>query len=318
MSILAFGGEMGFFVPSDSGVYEDALDGAHDPAFARGSTISFTQLSYAESIHVGAQTDFWFLGDYKHRIGSNDPIWWGVNSAGTEVVRIYFTGSLTTGTIQIQYLLAGVWTNYGSAITVNWSTTQTIALHIDVTNGTIDLYIAGTNRISASGSLAGISDIAYVRCGSCGESRWSQCVLATESLIGFRVGTIVMTGQGGTHTFATGGFANIDEFRYSDADFDNSDTANQVELFTGTPVPTFTGYKIKALAVTARARKSGSGPAQIQLALKSAGTTYFSATKSLDVAYGAVANVWTTNPATSAAFLSSEIAALEYGVKSIT
>jgi hypothetical protein len=56
----------------------------------------------------------------------------------------------------------------------------------------------------------------------------------------------------------------------------------------------------------------------LQLALRSAGTTYFSATKALDFGYGAFGNVWETNPATSAAFLSSEIAALEYGVKSIT
>lgn len=317
MSILAFGGEMGFFIPSDSGVIEDALDSAHDSAFARGSTGSFTQLSYGETVHVGAQTDFWFGGDYKHRIGSPGDYLNFINSAGTAVVRLYMSGSLTTFTLQPQYLLSSVWTNLGTAITINQSTRQTYDIHVDVTNGTFDLYLAGTNRISASVTLSGISDIAYVRCGSCAESRWSQVVMATESTIGFRVGTIVMTGQGTTHTFATGGFANIDELAYSDADFINSDTAAQVELFTGTPVPTFTGYKIRALAVTARAKKGGSGPTQIQLALRSAGTTYFSASKSLDVAYGAFCNVWETNPATSAAFLSTEISALEYGVKSI-
>ena len=167
MSILFAGGEVEAFYPSDNGIFEDTADSSYDPAFARCAIVSYTQLSYAETVHLGGKSDLWFRADYKHRLGTNNPILTFVNSSNVEVVRLYFTGTTTSGTIQIQYLLTGVWTNYGSPITLNFSTRQTLDVHIDVTNGTIDLYVSNTLRISASGSLAGITDVSYARLGSC-------------------------------------------------------------------------------------------------------------------------------------------------------
>jgi hypothetical protein len=318
VTILAFGGEMGWCVPSDSSVAESSLAAGYDSAFARGSVLVNTNLSYAESIHISAQTDFWFHCECYPTSNVNNLYYLKfVNSADTEVVRLKASGTITSWTIQPQYLLLGTWTNIGTPITINHTERQTYDIHIDITNGTLNLYLAGTNRISASATLSGISDISYVRTASNNATRWSQCVMADEPTIGWRLGTIYMTGQGATHTFTTGGFGNIDELVYSDADFINSDTANQVELFTGTAIPNFSGYVIRAVGVYARARRNTGGPQNIQLALKSGATTYFSSTKSLDFAYGAVGNVWETDPATSVAWVSTAISSLQFGVKSI-
>jgi hypothetical protein len=184
--------------------------------------------------------------------------------------------------------------------------------------------MSGTLRITASVNLSTLTGIAKVRAwginrGINGPVDYTQFVLATETTIGMRVGTIYMSGQGVTHTFDTGGYANIDELVYSDADFVQSGTAGQIELFTGTPVPSFTGYSIRALALTARAKSDGSAPAHFRFQLRSGGVTYDNGSDlALDFGYGNYCAVWETNPATSAAFQPSEISALQYGVKSVT
>lgn len=335
MSILAFGGEMGFFVPSDSNVIEATSSlstvPAYNSAFARCYTGSSGATAYALTPTVSGQTDFWFHFDVTQSgISSTSTLSTLIELLdGSGVARLRLVtdweSSGSTAVWQMEYLNGAVWTSLGS-FTANPDTLQTVDIHVvcNTASGSANLYLSGTQRIgSGTVNLSSITSITQgklwgKKAGLNCIAAYSQVIMASESTIGMKVGTIVMTGQGSTHTFTSGGFANIDETAYSDADEIHSDTATQVELFTGTPVPSFTGYTIRALGIYARAKKSGTGPAQMQLALRSAGTTYFSATQALDFGYGAIGNAWATNPATSAAFLSSEIAALEYGVKSIT
>lgn len=330
MSILALGGEMGFFVPSDSSAIEESSSGQFNPSFARGYSKCDGDSSYLQGPAISAQANFWLHVDLSlQTILSDSPTFKTAftlkDALGTEFVRLRTTGAASSSaTWKVEYWNGSAWTSVGEFDAP--SVLQTVDVHVisNTASGSINLYLSGTQRIGSGtinlAAYAGVAQfIGYGRTyGLAFGTRFSQVIYADESTIGMRVGTLVMTGQGSTHTFTVGGFANIDELVYSDADEINSATAAQVELFTGTPVPSFTGYTIRALAIYARAKKSGSGPAQMQLALRSAGTTYFSATKALDFAYGQIGNVWETNPATSAAFQSSEIAALEYGVKSIT
>jgi hypothetical protein len=103
---------------------------------------------------------------------------------------------------------------------------------------------------------------------------------------------------------------------YSDLDFINSGTANQVSTFA-INAPTLTGYVVQAVAVTARANRGSGGPQNLKLVLRSAGTDYLGSTKSLDVGYGAFVEIWETDPATSAAWVNTAISTLQPGVKSI-
>jgi hypothetical protein len=317
MTILFAGGEIGALIPSDSAAFESASDGTFNSAFARCSTLINSQLSYADTPDVGSQTDIWFHGEIRHtNVFSPGRYLAFLNSSGTEVFRLTLSGGLTSTTIKMQYLLAGVWTDIGSSITINSSTRQEYDIHVDVTNGTADLYLAGNKRIAGSATLTGITDIAQARLGGCNQAYWSQIIVADESTIGWRLTTVPATSAGAT-TDWTGTYAEIDEITYSDADFINSATANQVELFAhGTVVPS--GYKVRGVAVTARAKKGSTGPANLQLALRSGGTVYVSSSNALDEGYGAFCNIWETDPATSADFTTSAITALQFGVKSIT
>lgn len=329
MSILAFGGEMGFFIPSDANAIEQTTQGVYDNGFARCATSAKTSSSYLTSPVVTPQTsEFWLHFDIDQEVPLSD-------SGFIALVQIYDQTGASRIILNSTYSVAGASTwrlNYwdgaafqavGDCIAPS-NANQTIDIHVSGINGAsgrLDLYMSGTQRIGSSViDLSGIDDLAQASFGGRGvaNTNWySQCILANESTIGKKVGTIVMTGNGASTSFA-GDYTGIDETVFSDGDEINSATANEVELYTGTPVPSFTGYTIRALAIFARAKKSGSGPAQMQLALRSAGTTYFSSTKALDFGYGAIGAVWETNPATSAAFLSSEISALQYGAKSIT
>lgn len=329
MSILAFGGEMGFFVPSDAKATEDATAGGFDSSFARCATEVGNGASYAETPDIAAQTDVWFHAEGIYTggvVNVTTTIFEWLNASGLARVRMVWARSSGVETLYLQYWNGLAWVDAGTPFTLDFDVRQNIDLHavVNSASGSLDLYVEGTQRMSSGAiDLSGIASLKKVHCTGMGTSvdrpfSWSQIIIATETTIGMRVGTIVMTGQGATHTFTTGGFGNIDETIHNDAGLWNSATNDQVELCTGTPVPSFTGYVIRAIGIYARAKKSGSGPAQMQLALRSAGTTYFSATKALDFAYGAIGNVWETNPATGVAFLGSAIASLEYGVKSIT
>jgi hypothetical protein len=334
VSILAFGGEMGFFIPSDASSIETTADvGSTQPynsSFARCGSKAHGPAAYLESTAVAAQADLWTHFDIVQSAATPSStivkLVEFIDGGGIERVRL--TGSYlnTGGTWQMERWTGSAWVSVGNFVASS-SVLQTIDIHIvsNTASGSIKLYVAGTKRIdSGTVDLSAFSGITKIRCwgvtrGISSDIGYSQIVLASESTVGMRVGTIVMTGQGNTHSFDTGGFANIDETVYSDADFIQSGTAAQIEQFTGTAVPSFTGYSIRALALTARAKTSGSAPTKMRFSLRSAGTDYLSGSDiTLDAGYGAFCAVWETNPATSAAFLSSEIAALQYGVKSVT
>jgi len=151
------------------------------------------------------------------------------------------------------------------------------------------------------------------------EEYWfSEVVVADESTVGWRVATLAPTGVGTTGAW-TGLWSDVDEVIADDTDFIDSDTANQVETFaTGNLSVAASAMEVVALVVNARVRKGSSGPAQVQLAVNSGVTDYFSATMALDPGFIPIQNIWETDPDTAAPWTVSGVDAVEIGVKSIT
>lgn len=333
MSILAFGGEMGFFLPSDSNSLEATSSGKYNGSFARCTTAIFGGSAYSDSPAITAQSNFWLHCDVFQDSGvtsltTQSPIIELLDSGGISVLRLTcsWLSSGSSGTWQIEHWNGTSWTALGNC-TAAPGALQTIDIHVvsNTASGSMDFYMAGTKRI-ASGTLNLSTTTGITKVRTWGTTRgirndtWvSQMVLASESTIGMCVGTIYMSGQGVTHTFDVGGFANIDEIAYSDADFDKSGTAGQIELFAGTSVFNFSGYSIRALALTLRGKTDGSAPTKFRFQLRSGGVVYDNgADLTLDFGYGNFCAVWENNPATSARFQPSEISALQYGLKSVT
>ncbi len=325
------GGEMSAFLPSDSVPIELTGGGIYvfpyDTSFSRCG-LRTTGNSYLDTSQFAALTECWTHMSFNHRSdggGTYYPLYW-LNASDTQVLRMKHVTS-GTETVSFESWDGAAWVAAGASISLPLaSAMQVIDVRFVVNSatGTVALYVAGTERINSTVDLSAIASIRKLRVaagvsGFSSESRFSQVVIADESTIGFRLGTCYVSAAGATSSW-TGAYTDIDETVYSDADFINSGSANQVSTFAQTAIPTLTGYTVRAIAVTARAkRNSASGPQNTRMALRSSGTDYFSGSDiALGLGYTPVQTIWETNPATSAAWVNTAIAALQPGVKSIT
>lgn len=226
--------------------------------------------------------------------------------------------SSSGGTVKMEYLSAlNTWTQIGSDVTLpDSSATFDIYLKTGASGEAI-LFVNQVERTSGTASITYPSDPANIKlvCTAGFYNYFSQVIVADESTIGWRLKQGRMTGAG-AHTDFIGDYSGVDESRLSDADFINTSTANDIETFT-TSLDSLTGYIPQAVIVAARARRGSTGPQNLQLALRASGVDDFSPTKALGLGYAAYEHIWETNPATSAAFLNSQISTLQPGVKAI-
>ncbi len=330
--ILAFGGEMGFFSPADANTIENASLGgdesdSYSTTFARCATRSNNETSYAETPDIGSVlTTAWIhfqieIGAAPAFSGYRTLFVWKDN-AGTERIRIQHDPT-NYNTILQHY--NGSWNTIGAAFTINMQSYQVFDLLVtcNSASGSVRLFTSGTERIGTTVNTTAIAQLNKARFSGwswaspvSARTSVSEVVIADEATVGMRVMTYYVTGTGNDFAW-TGTYADVDEIPFADADFINSTVAGDVELFTGTPVSSIASLNIRAVCVTARARRGASGPQNIQLALRTGGTNYFSGTQALDVGYKGHVAVWETNPFTAAAWTAADAAAIEFGVKSI-
>ena len=309
MTILYLGSGLDSLTPSDSAVTEDSSGGTQDLAFTRSASV-VPASSYADTPAWTAVQEVWVHAVLEPAIGT----YFYLLNGSTANFKLVATGTY----LQMYYLSAlATWTQIGSNVTYPYNTQQYVDIYFKTgASGAVGLYLGGTERTTATGSYTYSADVTGVRFVGEGDScEVAGIAVADEPTIGWRVTQGYMSGAG-ADTAWTGDYTSVDEAELNDADFLNSTSAGQVETFTAT-FPTLTGYTPRAVCVSARARRGASGPQGLQLALRSSGTNYFSATKTLGLGYTAVQNIWETNPATSADFLLSQIASLQPGVKSV-
>lgn len=317
MTILFMGGEMASFMPSDGAAFEFHSNTLfHDPNFSRACIEcigSLTSFYVTEDITIpdAFYTHFYLrrntIGDYPGTVIS-------FSTATTEVFRVIHTTGVV---LQMQAFISGVWTNVGASVTYS----QEDLVHVDVyisgnsASGTAKLFLAGTERVSATADLSAVVGLKNARFYG-QNSMVSQVIIADEPTIGWRLLTRYPSGAGGSSAW-TGAYTDIDEITYDDADFILSGTANQISTFTQTG-PSITGYVVRAVGVFARAKCGASGPQKIRPVLRVSGVDYPSGSDiTLSVGYKAVGAIWETNPATSAAWVNTAVDTIQPGVKSI-
>lgn len=317
MTFYVFGNECDVALPSDSQTFETTATSAgaygtlYDPVFCRAAVSQVG--AGCGQIDAGSNlTTFWFHMMY------------GGNPDGAAAV--FLDASLTQsfslshidGVLQMYYLSApATWTAIGSAVTVTDDVQQEIDIKVvPGASGSAELYVSGTRRTSGSASITQFASLRYAWVTPYhGRAYSSQYVVGDEPTVGLRVLTGPATGDG-ADTAGVGSYANINEAVFNDAAFNTFASANQVRTYDiGVDL---TGYEVLAVGVAARAKCGASGPQNIQLALRSAGTNYFSTTKALNNGYSNVFAAWALDPATAAAWTAANAAAINYGTKSIT
>lgn len=323
MTILFAGGELDAIIPSDSSVIESttinsgAFTSRYNATYSRCAILVPTTSAYAETPSWSQAGTFWFHGRVNWFSNLFNKSLLSFYDGSTEVFRLLHDGSANTA--QMYYLsAASTFTAIGSSFTLDDADAAVIDVKLVQSTGEATIYVAGTQRATGTvGAMTQFTGVTKVRLKSANSGAyWSQILCSTTSTVGRVVSTKYPTGNG-ANTSWVGDYTGVDEAVYSDADGITSSSANEVETYTGN-TPTVNGFKVEAVVVNARAKRGETGPANLQLALRTSATNYVSSSHALTLGYTGESNVWETNPNTSAAWVTATAQAVEFGVKSIT
>ena len=165
-----------------------------------------------------------------------------------------------------------------------------------------------------------------VRLGYCGLAAYTSyayfdnLIMDDAAWIGdLRIQAVVPTAAGnatGWTPSAGSNYACVDEIPASDTDYNSIDANGVVDTFV---MGNLAGNidSVKAVQVQSRTRTEGSPtPTNLNLAIRSGGTTYYSGDKSVPSTEKGLREIWVTDPATSVAWLESGVNAIEAGVRS--
>lgn len=269
----------------------------------------------------GSLTEFW--GHFEQRCGNQDanvPFYILYDDTGANKIRLMTSGN--SATVYIQTWNGTAWvTQATSASAASINALHQVDCHvtIDGASSLVEIYINKVLAVAWTGTLSGnIGQIGHINTDNGAAYGFSQSIVADEPTLWFKYRLTLPTANSATNTAFTGDYTAVDEAILSDADFITSGTANQVETYTAA-ARAFTGYTVKAVILNYRALRDTTGPQNIQGALRIGGTNYFTANRSLTLAYSNFREYYPTNPATGIDWTPGGAgdATLEFGVKSI-
>lgn len=321
MTVLFAGSELTSFLPSDPALVLDntATTAARDTAYSRAALSISQSTSYADGTLTASATTCWWHGEvYIGASSASQALITLFNSSAVAVFRLYVSAS---STLQMQYWNGSAWTNIGATWVYSGSTRYTFDMKVVCgSSGVAEFYVGGTLITSGTATMTSVTNIAKMRLSSNSSSLtyYSQVIAADESTIGWKLPTLAPTGNSATNTAWTGDYTGVDEAVLDDVDTITSASAGGVETFTMSDAPTLSGYAVKAVVVSMRARNAATGPQNIQAAVRSAAANYFSGTLTgIGTGYAPLLAVFATDPATSAAWTLANANAAELGVKSV-
>lgn len=242
------------------------------------------------------------------------------DSSGKAWVRLEVNASNTA--VYLQYLVGTTWTSVGP-YTVDTSSAQTYDIFWNANaSGKVQLFVNSTLALdSGTVDLSGMSNITNIwfaggAASGSTPSYVSEIIGSTEATIGWRLATLVPTGNG-NYTTWTNDYTAVDEVTYSDADFIYDGTNTDKETYTFSD-PTLGSFLVKGVGVATRAKCDSTGPQNLQHLVRISAVDYNGSSHALNVGYDSYVTIWATSPATSTTWTSAEVNALEAGVEAIT
>lgn len=196
--------------------------------------------------------------------------------------------------------------------------------------GQVKVYLDGTLIIDYSGDVTtnSASTLSSFVLGQVGRTSagggaqytaWSEVICGTDDTRSMSLCTLPPAANGNAFAW-TGSFSDLNEVTLNDATLSTSATSDQLLQTTVTSIGLAGTPAIRALCVSARASKGGTGPQNIQMNVRTGSNDYFSSTLALPAALDRVANIFATNPATSGPWAHTDLTAAGFniGAKSIT
>lgn len=204
----------------------------------------------------------------------------------------------------------------------------TIDVHwkIDGVSGVWELFINGVSQAvfngdTTDGDYASISRVELSSgndIDTTADFFFSEVIVASEETTTWRLSTLDATGAGSNSAW-TNDFSSVNGAPLKDPTFIESGVVDQVETFAASNLSVAAAARdVVGLVIGARAREGATGPSELQGAVRSGGTNYFSANLGPKLAYGPFQAIFETNPDTTSAWTPAEIDAVEYGLRSRT
>ena len=189
-------------------------------------------------------------------------------------------------------------------------------------SGTLNIWINGVPIFSYAGDITTDSQTLlsgfqlmtpaqyhYSGASTNGGSTWSECLIATRDTRNMSLATQAASATGNTDTFTAGAAANINGNTYKDNSPDYAASAGLIQQYTVTPAMPSGNFGVISLVQKGRVSQGSSGPTKIDFMVRNGGTDYTSSDLTPTAAFSTLVYNWDTNPNTSAAWATSDLAA---------
>jgi hypothetical protein len=205
-----------------------------------------------------------------------------------------------------------------SSVAISALTVQKLDIQVNyAVSGTVNIYLDGSLIISYSGDVTtdSATTLSSFVLGNTGSAvHWSEGICTDGDTRALNLVTMAPNANGNTFSFDTGSYANINETTIDDTGLITSATAGQLAQFTvgssgitGTPA-------IRALCISARAQKGGTGPQNCKMSVRTGGVDQLSSLLSLPAAMNRTAYVFETNPGTSGPWAYNDLTAAGFNI----
>lgn len=243
----------------------------------------------------------------------------------------FFNGSTTLGFLRFD--LAGTLTAVRSTSTVLLTSAMALGLGVEylievrylphASAGVFQVKVNGVLVIDYSGNTGTTTPINNISFGKA--SYWvfylDNVVIDDAAWPGnSKIQAIKPTGAGNSTQWTPSAGANyacVDEVPPSEADYIESNVIGHLDLYAASDLVGTIGA-VKCVQVQALAVAEGAPtPTNLQFAVRSGGTDYFSGDKLVPSGAAQLAGLWETDPATGVAWLAGAVNAMEIGVKAV-
>lgn len=239
-----------------------------------------------------------------------------INMDATGYLRVYTLNDTGTATelvnsLPTQFLATSVLTKVD--IQVNYSATGWVRMYL---NSTLIYEFVG-NTIAAGSTVTNFTKFGFSNPNNgSGSMYYSEIIVAERDTRTLSLYTLIPNGNGSGNQWQ-GSYTDIDETRANETDVVSTTAVDQSAFFDIQDIPAG-NYAVQAIKVTAQATRGITGPANIQLGVRSAGNVSLSPNKPLDTGWTKISETFETNPNTGVAWTLSEINALQIAARSKT
>lgn len=243
-------------------------------------------------------------------------------SGTTSNFRLRMTDT-TTGDAAAEYSTDGTtWTSLGT-LQLTMNAVKSLDIHFKRgSSGACEIYQDGVLKLSVTGTYSTVSaTFNKVRFGAAsyngGSAYWSEMIASDGNTVGMRLNSLAFTGAGANASW-TGAYTDVNETNVNTGTaLTTNATGAKQTMAVADMVSLPAGYSIAAVVVSASAALAASSvPTDVAFMMRSGGTDYNVGQMSLTAGAGAklTQKIQTSDPATSAAWTTSGVNALEVGV----